>query len=103
MRNGEGRTVLLRADMDGPPIEEASGAPYASKNHGIMHAYGHEGHTATLLTVAEVLTQVCKQVSGTIKFAFQPAEELPRVDAVFGLHLWNSLTVGKIGVDEGLL
>jgi metal-dependent amidase/aminoacylase/carboxypeptidase family protein len=63
--------------MDGPPIKEASGAPYASKNHGIMHACGHEGHTATLLTVAEVLAQVREQFSGTIKFDFQPAEELP--------------------------
>src|SRR5262245_17439592 len=50
--NGTGRTVLLRADMDGLPIEEASGAPYASQNGGVMHACGHDGHTAILLTVA---------------------------------------------------
>jgi amidohydrolase len=114
---GEGKTVLLRADMDGLPIEEASGAPYASQNHGVMHACGHDGHTAILLTVAKVLTQRRQQFSGTVKFAFQPAEELPpggakamieegiledpRVDAAFGLHLWNGLSVGKIGVDEG--
>jgi amidohydrolase len=114
---GGGKTVLLRADMDGLPIEEASGAPYASKNHGVMHACGHDGHTAILLTVAKVLAQCREQFSGTVKFAFQPAEELPpggakgmieggildnpRVDAAFGLHLWNSLPVGKIGVDEG--
>jgi amidohydrolase len=114
---GEGKTVLLRADMDGLPIEEASGSPYVSKNRGIMHACGHDGHTAVLLTAAQVLAQCRKQFSGTIKFAFQPAEELPpggakgmieegvledpRVDAVFGLHLWNGLPVGKIGVDEG--
>ena len=113
----EGKTVLLRADMDGLPIEEASGAPYASENHGVMHACGHDGHTAILLTVAKVLAQRRQQFSGTVKFAFQPAEELPPggakgmieagvlenpgVDAAFGLHLWNSLPVGKIGVDEG--
>jgi amidohydrolase len=115
--NGAGKTVLLRADMDGLPIEEASGAPYASQNHGVMHACGHDGHTAILLTTARVLAQRRQQFAGTVKFAFQPAEELPpggakemieegvlkhpRVDATFGLHLWNGLPVGKIGVDEG--
>ena len=54
--NGPGKTVLLRADMDGLPIEEASGAPYASQNPGVMHACGHDGHTAILLTVARVLS-----------------------------------------------
>jgi amidohydrolase len=114
---GEGKTVLLRADMDGLPIQEANGTPYASKNHGIMHACGHDGHTAILLTVAKVLAQCRKHFAGCVKFAFQPAEELPpggakgmieagvlegpKVDAVFGLHLWNGLPVGKIGVDEG--
>ena len=115
--DAEGKTVLLRADMDGLPIEEASGVPYASQNRGVMHACGHDGHTAILLTVANVLAQRRRQFSGTVKFAFQPAEELPpggakgmieegvlkdpRVDAAFGLHLWNGLPVGKIGVDEG--
>jgi amidohydrolase len=115
--NGAGKTVLLRADMDGLPIEEASGVPYASQNHGVMHACGHDGHTAILLTAARVLAQRRQQFSGMVKFVFQPAEELPpggakgmidegvlehpRVDATFGLHLWNSLPVGKIGVDEG--
>lgn len=115
--DAEGKTVLLRADIDGLPIEEASGVPYASQNRGVMHACGHDGHTAILLTVANVLAQRRRQFSGTVKFAFQPAEELPpggakgmieggvledpRVDAAFGLHLWNGLPVGKIGVDEG--
>jgi amidohydrolase len=115
--NGPGKTVLLRADMDGLPIEEASGASYASQHHGVMHACGHDGHTAILLTVASVLAHRREQFSGTVKFAFQPAEELPpggakgmieagvlehpSVDATFGLHLWNGLPVGTIGVDEG--
>jgi amidohydrolase len=115
--NGAGKTVLLRADMDGLPIEEASGAPYASQNAGVMHACGHDGHTAIVLTAATVLARCRQQFSGTVKFAFQPAEELPpggakgmidegvlehpQVDATFGLHLWNGLPVGKIGVDAG--
>jgi amidohydrolase len=115
--SGEGKTVLLRADIDGLPINETSGAPYASQNPGVMHACGHDGHTAILLTVAKVLTQRRHRFAGTVKFAFQPAEELPpggakrlieegvlenpRVDAVFGLHLWNGLAVGKVGVDAG--
>lgn len=114
---GEGKTVLLRADMDGLPIDEASGVPYTSRNPGVMHACGHDGHTAILLTVAKVLAQQRHHFAGTVKFAFQPAEELPpggakgmiaegvlenpRVDAVFGLHLWNGLPIGKIGVDAG--
>jgi amidohydrolase len=114
---GEGKTVLLRADIDGLPLNEASGAPYASQNPGVMHACGHDGHTAILLTVAQVLAQQRHRFVGTVKFAFQPAEELPpggakgmieegvlenpRVDAVFGLHLWNGLALGEIGVDAG--
>ncbi len=113
----EGKTVLLRADMDGLPVSEESGAPYASQNPGVMHACGHDGHTAILLTVAKLLAERRGQLAGTVKFAFQPAEELPpggakamieegilenpRVEAVFGLHLWNGLPVGKIGVEEG--
>jgi amidohydrolase len=115
--SGEGKTVLLRADIDGLPINETSGAPYASQNPGVMHACGHDGHTAILLTVAKVLAQRRHRFAGTVKFAFQPAEELPpggakrlieegvlenpQVDAVFGLHLWNGLAVGKVGVDAG--
>ena len=113
----EGKTILLRADMDGLPIHEASGAEYSSQNVGVMHACGHDGHTAILLTVAQLLASQREQLAGTVKFAFQPAEELPpggargmiaegvledpRVDAVFGLHLWNGLRVGKIGVEAG--
>src|SRR5262245_31487325 len=65
-----GKTVLLRADMDGLPIEEATGIPYASENRGVMHACGHDGHTAILLCVATVLASRRRQFSGTVKFAF---------------------------------
>jgi amidohydrolase len=115
--SGEGKTILLRADMDGLPIQEATSAPYASQHPGVMHACGHDGHTAILLAVASLLSEQRQRFSGTVKFAFQPAEELPPggakgmiaagvlehpgVDAVFGLHLWNSLPVGTIGVDAG--
>jgi amidohydrolase len=103
--------------MDGLPVTEASGAAYSSQNTGVMHACGHDGHTAILLTAARVLASQRDRIQGTVKFAFQPAEELPpggakgmiaegvlenpRVDAVFGLHLWNGLPVGKIGVEGG--
>ncbi|GIX49776.1 MAG: amidohydrolase [Candidatus Tectimicrobiota bacterium] len=112
-----GKTVLLRADMDALPLQEATGAPYASENPGVMHACGHDGHTAILLTVARLLAARREALPGTVKFVFQPAEELPPggaqamiaegvledppVDAAFALHLWNSLPVGQIGVSAG--
>jgi amidohydrolase len=115
--HGEGKTILLRADMDGLPIHEATSVPYTSQHPGVMHACGHDGHTAILLAVASLLSEQRRRFSGTVKFAFQPAEELPpggakgmiaagvlenpHVDAVFGLHLWNSFPVGTIGVDAG--
>ena len=77
--NGQGKTVLLRADMDGLPIEEASSAPYASQNPGVMHACGHDGHTAILLTTARVLAQRRQRFSGTVKFAFQQPRSCRRV------------------------
>jgi amidohydrolase len=112
-----GKTVLLRADMDALPVREATDVPYASQNPGVMHACGHDGHTAILLTVATLLAQQRERLAGTVKFAFQPAEELPpggakgmieagvldhpRVEAAFGLHLANALPVGQIGLQAG--
>lgn len=108
-----GKTVLLRADMDALPIEEENDVPYRSQVPGKMHACGHDAHTAILLGVATVLAGMRDQISGTIKFAFQPAEEAiggakpmieagvlenPKVDACFGLHVWQNLPVGTIGV-----
>jgi amidohydrolase len=113
-----GACVLLRADMDALPLEEETGAEYASLRRGVMHACGHDGHTAILLNVAEVLMQRRDELNGTVKLVFQPAEEgpggakplieagvlsSPRVDACFGLHLSNDQPVGTLVVQGGPL
>ena len=110
------RCVLLRADMDALPIEEANDVPYRSRHQGIMHACGHDGHVAIGLEVARRLAAVT--LPGAVKFAFQPAEELsggatamigdgildaPRVSAAFGIHVWNELPVGTIGITRGAM
>jgi amidohydrolase len=111
---GDGRCVLIRADMDALPIEETNDVPYRSKHPGRMHACGHDGHVAIGLEVARRLGAV--QLGGTVKLAFQPAEEVshgaqamiadgvleaPKVAAAFGIHLWNDLPVGTVGVMAG--
>ncbi|MEN3011680.1 amidohydrolase [Dictyoglomus thermophilum] len=114
----EGKTILLRADIDALPLEELNNVPYKSKNKGIMHACGHDGHTAILLGTAKILAKYKEQLKGTVKFAFQPAEELPPggaepmikegilenpyVDKVYALHLANHIPIGKIGIRKGL-
>ncbi|HEV8303700.1 MAG TPA: M20 family metallopeptidase [Gemmatimonadales bacterium] len=111
---GSARCVLLRADMDALPVEEATSVPYRSKHPGKMHACGHDGHIAIGLEVASRLASA--RLAGAVKFAFQPAEEVsngaqamiadgvlaaPKVDAAFGIHLWNELPVGTVGVMPG--
>jgi amidohydrolase len=111
---GGGRCVLLRADMDALPVEETNDVSYRSKHAGKMHACGHDGHVAIGLEVARRLAAL--QLGGTVKLAFQPAEEVshgaqamiaggvldaPTVDAAFGIHLWNDLPVGTVGVMPG--
>ena len=108
------RCVLVRADMDALPIEEANDVPYRSRAPGKMHACGHDGHVAIGLEVARRLHAV--SLPGSVKFAFQPAEEVsdgaramiadgvldaPKVDAALGIHLWNDLPVGTIAVMPG--
>jgi len=108
---GAGRTVALRADMDALPIQEESGMPYASSVPGVMHACGHDGHTAILLGAAEALAGTREHLRGTVKFIFQPAEEGlggglrmaqagcledPKVDAAFALHGMNGMGTGRI-------
>jgi amidohydrolase len=109
-----GRCVLLRADMDALPVDEANTVPYRSQHAGKMHACGHDGHVAIGLEVARRLAGL--RLAGTAKFVFQPAEEAsngalamiadgvldgPAVDAAFGIHLWNDLPVGTVGIMPG--
>lgn len=129
-----GPVVALRADMDALPVKEPAGLPFASKQKGkylgrevdVMHACGHDAHTAILMATAEVLTAMKDRLPGTVKFMFQPAEEgpslyaaftggswgakqmikegvlaEPRPDAVFGLHVTSGLPAGRIGYRAG--
>ena len=112
----DGPTVLVRADMDALPILEDNDVPFRSQSDGRMHACGHDGHTAIGLGVAGMLAAEREHLHGRVKFIFQPAEEIaagaaamiadgalsdPRPDVTVGLHLWNSLPVGKLGVADG--
>jgi amidohydrolase len=116
----EGRCVALRADMDALPMEEKTGHSCSSSVPGVMHACGHDVHTAALLGAALVLSGLKDRISGTVKFIFQPAEEAnptggapgmisagvlenPAVDAIFGMHVWPSLETGTVGTKEGPL
>lgn len=116
-----GPILLLRFDMDALPITEETGAEYASQTPGVMHACGHDGHTAIGLTVAKILHAHRDQLKGTIKFCFQPSEEGnngeevggaemmmrdglledPPVDMSLSLHLWNEKPLGWLGVTKG--
>ncbi|MEL6461143.1 MAG: M20 family metallopeptidase [Cyanobacteria bacterium J06621_15] len=112
------RVLAIRADMDALPVEELNEVSYKSQHQGIMHACGHDGHTAIALGTAYYLQQHRDSFSGTVKIIFQPAEEgpggakpmieegvlkNPDVDAIIGLHLWNNLPVGTLGVRAGAL
>ncbi len=110
-----GGCLALRADMDALPITEESGSEFASQNHGVMHACGHDGHTAMLLGVARALTGLRSQLPGRVRLVFQHAEELAPggaqelvaqgvmdgVDAVIGAHLDSLLEVGRLGLVAG--
>jgi len=116
-----GPTLLIRFDMDALPIVEDTGAEYASQNAGVMHACGHDGHTAIGLTVAKILHAHRDQLKGTVKFVFQPAEEglcgedvggaqmmmrdgvleNPKPDMALSLHLWNEKPLGWVNVAAG--
>ena len=109
-----GKTVLVRADIDALPIIEAHDSSYKSREEGVMHACGHDGHVAIGLAVAELLAGQRDELTGQIKFAFQPAEEIVSgaapmieqgvmqgVDLAVGLHLWNDGPVGTVGFHTG--
>lgn len=113
--NQPGKVLGLRADMDALPIQEETDIDFVSENPGIMHACGHDGHTAMLLGAAEILSQKKDKINGEIRFIFQHAEELPPggardlvdagviddVDYIVGLHLMSTLPKGKIGIVYG--
>lgn len=112
-----GKTVVLRADMDALAITEENDSEYASQNPGVMHACGHDGHTAMLLAAAAYYSKRREEIRGELRFLFQPAEEicpggaqgliaegvLEGADAVYGLHLWTPLSLGTIGSAPGPL
>ncbi len=109
--------VALRADMDALPIEEANEVPYKSTKPGIMHACGHDAHTASLLGTAAILKEMKAEFAGTVKLIFQPAEEVlpggaslmikegvldnPKPNAVFGQHVMPLIEAGKVGFRSG--
>lgn len=113
-----GPVIGLRADMDALPIKEQTGVDFASQHENVMHACGHDMHMTMLLGAAKILSQLQDQLAGTIKFIFQPAEEMlaggkymvqdgvlknPDVDYIYGFHVWPDLPLGKIGFKSGAL
>ena len=114
----DSETVLLRFDMDALPIHEETDLPFASENPGVMHACGHDGHTAIGMGVAQLLTRHRNELPGRVKLVFQPAEEglggamamiedgaleAPQPAAAYGLHLWSRLPYNQVVVQPGPL
>ena len=114
--DGPGPTLMIRADMDALPLKEDTGLDFASEHDGAMHACGHDAHMAMVLGAATVLTRIKNELTGNIKFLFQPAEEgpggakpmvaagvmeNPKVDYSIGCHVWPDIPEGTIGVRSG--
>lgn len=112
-----GRRIAVRADIDALPVTEDTGLPFASENEGVMHACGHDAHTAMLLGAARVLRQVREELCGTVYLLFQSAEEVALgvdevleylsriggVDELFGLHIWSGVPSGELKLIPGPL
>ena len=110
-----GPTLLMRADIDALPVQEETGLLFSSKSENKMHACGHDAHMAMMLTAAKILSKSTNLFKGTIKFVFQPNEEVagaqlmidegvlenPKVDAAVGIHIWSPLPSGVIGIKSG--
>jgi amidohydrolase len=109
-----GKRLGIRADMDALPIQEENEVPYCSRNPGVMHACGHDGHTTVLLGTAQILTQLRHQLRGSVRLIFQPAEEtvggakrmcgegvMEGVDAVVALHGWPQVGLRQVGLRKG--
>jgi amidohydrolase len=119
LRGGdETRTLGVRADIDCLPLQELNNVEYKSQYEGKMHACGHDGHTAIALATAKIIKARQNELKGNVKFIFQPAEEgpggaepmikegvlkNPEVNAIIGLHLWNSSPLGTLGIKAGPL
>lgn len=113
--NGNGKTVLLRADMDALEVCEKNEVSYKSQKDGLMHACGHDGHVAMLLGAAHILNELKDEIKGEVKLLFQPAEEIAtgakkmieetniteQIDAAFAIHLWQGVPVGKVSLESG--
>ncbi len=112
-----GPCIALRADIDALPLNEENLFPYKSQHTDLMHACGHDGHMAILLATAAYLANEKERLQGKIKLIFQPSEEgygggalpmikegvleNPKVERIYGLHIWNQLNIGEIGIKEG--
>lgn len=109
-----GRTILIRGDIDALTVQEETGLPYASQNEGIMHACGHDCHISMMLTATQILNDMRSELCGTVKLAFQPAEEiavgakamiadgaLEGVEGCFAIHVWTDVPSGHVCCKAG--